>query len=87
MYGEGDIAWIEFILRLKETGMPLREIRRYALLRYEGDATMSERLRMLCAHRDFIRGEIRKWEVNLAKMDKKIKIYEEGIARMENSDE
>ena len=84
LYGEEDIAWIEFIVRLKETGMPLRDIRRYALLRYAGDKTMPERLEMLCAHREFIRGEIRKWEANLANMGRKIKIYEQGIARMES---
>ncbi len=83
VYGEGDIAWIDFILRLKETGMPLRDIRRYALLRYKGDKTMPERLQMLKVHREFIRGEIQKWEVNLANMDKKIKIYEKSIARQE----
>lgn len=84
IYGEGDIAWIEFILRLKETGMPLRDIRRYARLRYKGDATMPERLAMLQKHRETIRGEIQKWEENLANMDRKIKTYEKGIARIEN---
>ncbi|MPN22466.1 putative HTH-type transcriptional regulator [bioreactor metagenome] len=81
-YSEGDIAWIDFILRLKETGMPIRDIRRYAELRYQGDATMPERLRMLQKHRETIRGEIKKWETNLANMDRKIKTYEEGIAKI-----
>lgn len=84
VYFDKDIAWIEFILRLKETGMPLRDIRRYALLRYAGDETMPERLRMLRSHRESIRGEIKKWEANLANMDRKIKIYEQSIAQMEN---
>ena len=29
-YDEGDVAWIAFLCRLKETGMLLRDIRRYA---------------------------------------------------------
>jgi DNA-binding transcriptional MerR regulator len=81
VYGEEDIAWAAFILRLKETGMPLRSIRRYAGLRYAGDETMRERLEMLSGHRKYILEEIQKWKDNLASMDKKIKIYEEKIAR------
>ena len=42
-YEESDIAWIKFIRRLKETGMLLKEIRRYAQLRYRGETTMPER--------------------------------------------
>ena len=41
-YGEEDLAWIAFLCRLKETGMPLREIRRYAELRYAGPSTMPQ---------------------------------------------
>ena len=46
-YSERDVAWAAFILRLKETGMPIREIRRYAALREEGDDTLSARMEML----------------------------------------
>ena len=87
VYGDGDIAWIDFIVRLKETGMPIREIQTYARLRDEGEATMPERLDMLKAHRAAICEKIKKWEANLVKMDKKIGIYEESIARMENPDQ
>ena len=43
-YSEKDIAWISFIKRLKATGMPIKEIKKYAGLRAEGDATLSERM-------------------------------------------
>ena len=29
-YSDRDIAWIDFIKRLKDTGMPIKEIKRYA---------------------------------------------------------
>ena len=50
-YAEQDILWVEFILRLKSTGMPIREIKRYAALRREGDKTLAER-RELEGHRE-----------------------------------
>ena len=33
-----------FIKRLKETGMPIKEIKKYAVLRAKGDDTLSERM-------------------------------------------
>ena len=35
-YSEKDIAWIAFIKRLKATGMPIKEIKKYAVLRAKG---------------------------------------------------
>lgn len=74
-YTDADIRWIEFIKRLKETGMPIREIRKYAALRYQGDATMQERLRMLQKHRAYVLSEREKRDENLAHLDAKIQTY------------
>lgn len=79
-YTEADLSWIRFIKRLKETGMPIKEIKKYARLRYEGDSTMTQRLDMLKKHRRSVLEEKEKWESNLKNLDEKIKIYEEKIA-------
>ncbi len=50
-YLRDDVLWLEFVLRLKVTGMPLADIRRYAQLRAEGEATLQTRLGMLQLHR------------------------------------
>ena len=42
---------MQFIKRLKDTGMPIKEIKKYSQLRSEGSATMSERMNMLISHR------------------------------------
>ena len=46
-YSDKDLTWIAFIKRLKDTGMPIKEIRHYAELRADGDPTLSERMEML----------------------------------------
>lgn len=33
VYSEDDISWVEFIKRLKDTGMPIKEIKKYAKLK------------------------------------------------------
>ncbi|WP_338078303.1 MerR family transcriptional regulator [Acetobacterium wieringae] len=74
-YDENDIEWIRFIQRLKETGMPLRNIKKYADLRAKGDQTVHERLEMLEAHRIFVVAEQQKWAQNLYNLDAKIEYY------------
>ncbi len=80
-YSEGDLAWVEFIKRLKETGMPLREIRRYAELRAEGAATMPERLEMLLEHRRTLAARLEQLQGHAARLEDKIEFYREAIAQ------
>jgi len=84
-YLDSDLRWVEFIKRLKETGMPLKEIKLYADLRADGDETLGARCEMLKIHREHIIAEISKWRSHLRNMDKKIKFYDEEINRLENS--
>lgn len=49
-YGPEDAAWVAFLHRLRETGMPIRQMRTFAQLRARGDATLAEREALLRAH-------------------------------------
>ena len=49
-YAEKEAQWIEFINRLKETGMPLKQILTYAELRAQGDTTAGQRQQLLEQH-------------------------------------
>lgn len=81
IYSEKDIDWIEFILRLKETAMPISQIKTYARLRYEGDSTLEKRLDLLLDHQRFIYKEKEKLEQNMLHLNKKIDIYKEAIKK------
>lgn len=78
-FDESDIEWIKFIKRLKDTGMLLRDIKKYSNLRYEGDSTIYERLLMLEKHREYVKEEQKKWEEYLDNLDEKIVIYKNMI--------
>lgn len=82
-YEESDIAWIKFIRRLKETGMLIKEIKRYAQLRYRGETTMPERLDMLQKHREYVLEQLRKWNEYLQNLDDKIDFYQESMREAE----
>jgi len=81
-YAEGDIGWIQFIRRLKETGMPLRDIQRYSELRYAGEGTMPQRLEMLLRHRQYVMDQQRRWAEYLQNLDRKIEYYRQSIESM-----
>ena len=79
-YSEKDIAWIAFIKRLKATGMPIKEIKKYAALRAKGDVTLSERMEMLMQHRQSLDERIRQLQEHEAMLDEKIAFYRQEIA-------
>ena len=78
-YTEQDVEWLHFIKRLKETGMSIREIRRYAQLRYQGDSTMQERLAMLEEHHKNVLEEQQKLAKNLRKLEEKLTFYRQAL--------
>ncbi|MEU5535167.1 MerR family transcriptional regulator [Streptomyces sp. NPDC020362] len=75
-YQAADLAWLEFLLRLRETGMSIADMQRFALLRSEGDATVADRLAMLRGHRAELADRIRALRRNAAALDDKIDHYE-----------
>jgi len=80
-YSDKDAAWIAFIKRLKATGMLIKEIKRYAALRAEGDATLSERMKMLIQHRQSLKDQIRQLQEHAARLDEKISFYQQEIGK------
>ena len=80
-YSDKDLAWIYFIKRLKDTGMPIKEIQRYAKLRAEGDLTLNERMEMLTVHRESLNEQIKALQEHMAKLDDKIDFYRQEIER------
>ncbi|TBU99810.1 MerR family transcriptional regulator [Stutzerimonas kirkiae] len=49
-YAEADIAWVEFLVRLRATRMPIARMKEFAILRSAGDVTYPYRRLMLETH-------------------------------------
>jgi DNA-binding transcriptional MerR regulator len=76
-YDDVNAMWIDFILALRETGMPLTTIKRYVDLYKEGSATMAERKAILLSHQEKVREELQQIQQHLAKIDYKLGLYEQ----------
>ena len=75
-YSTQDLGWIEMITRLRSTGMPMRDVRRYAALVRDGAGNEAERLELLRAHRERVEAELAEVTRHLRAIDHKIGIYE-----------
>ena len=76
-YGRGDIEWLEFLIKLRTTDMPIRQMVEYAELVREGPQTASRMRAMLEAHREALRERIADLEETAAVIDRKIETYTE----------
>lgn len=80
-YTDDDIRWIQFIKRLKDTGMPIKEIKRYAKLREEGNSTIEERMNMLIEHKKNLEDNIKTLNDHLLNLNNKIDYYKTEFDR------
>ena len=78
-YTDADIHWIEFVQRLKATGMPIKDIQNYARLRALGNSTMKERMNMLIAHKHSLQVKIDTFNDHMNKLNDKIQFYQNEI--------
>ncbi|TDD66774.1 MerR family transcriptional regulator [Actinomadura darangshiensis] len=75
-YAATDLDWIEFLLRLRDTGMSIADMQRFAELRRNGPPTFPDRLALLHEHRAQLARRIRDLQDNAAALDDKITFYE-----------
>ena len=81
-YSDEDLSWLEFLTKLRTTGMPIRLMREYAQLRHKGVATAGRRKQLLYDHRTDVRQRIAELQGCLAVLDYKITNYAEIEAKM-----
>ena len=78
-YSDADLTWINLLNCLRGTGMPIREVRRYAELVRAGDGNELERLALLRAHRQHVLAQLAEVTEHLGAIDRKIGIYTDKI--------
>jgi DNA-binding transcriptional MerR regulator len=79
-YRELDLKWIIICTKLRDTGMPIAGIRRYAELVAAGPGNEGERLALLEAHREQVRAALAQARQSLAVLDHKIDVYRGSLA-------
>ena len=73
-FSDGDLDWLSLLTKLRATGMPVRDMQRYAVLVRSG-AGQAERLELLKRHRGQVRRAIAAQRECLRLLDTKITYY------------
>jgi DNA-binding transcriptional MerR regulator len=76
LFSEGDMEWLSVICCLKNTGMPIKQIKQYIGWCLEGEETLTARKQMLIEHRREVLNQIKELKKNLEKIDYKISHYQ-----------
>ena len=82
-YSAADVEWVKFLLRLRETGMPIAQMRDYSVLREQGPVTTEPRLRMLETHQAGLREQIARLRIHEKALAAKIAIYRDDLATLQ----
>ena len=82
-YTADDVGWIDFLLKLRATGMSIKDMQKYAELQRQGDETLPERVEMLKSLRDTVEAHIDDLNEHLKLIYYKIDLYEKIVTEKE----
>ncbi|MEM7118764.1 MAG: MerR family transcriptional regulator [Chloroflexota bacterium] len=74
-YNADDLGWLNLLVCLRETGMPIADMLCFAKLIREGEHNLSERLELLQTHRQNVLDKITLMQQKLAGVEAKIEHY------------
>lgn len=79
VYDDHDVSWIVMLTCLRGTGMPIRDMRRYAELVRAGEGNEDARLALLDAHRRRVLAQLAEVTTHLGAVEDKIALYTERL--------
>ncbi len=74
-YTDNDAVWLQFLVRMRATGMPIRMLQTYAAARALGADSIGQRKQILVQHRADVAARIAELSESLAVIDYKIDNY------------
>jgi DNA-binding transcriptional MerR regulator len=79
-YSPEDVKWLGICTKLRRSGMPLAQIRRFAELVREGPGNEHERLELLREHQRRVESQLAELEGCLQIITRKVGVYEQHLA-------
>ncbi|MFE5562419.1 MerR family transcriptional regulator [Streptomyces sp. NPDC056544] len=82
-YATVDVDWLLICVKLRESGMPLADLKRFAGLVRHGPGNEAERLHLLDTHRQRVEAQIQALEECRSIISRKVGVYAQHLARGE----
>ena len=77
-YSEDHLRQVDFLKRLRDTGMPIQGMMMYAQLRKQGESTLAARRELLEKHEEQVKARLAELENNLQMLQWKIEFYKKA---------
>ncbi|MBA1433936.1 MerR family transcriptional regulator [Bombilactobacillus bombi] len=75
IFDDVDLEWVQIIICLRETGMPLKKIQHYLQLVVQGEQTVPERYQIMLEQQQQTLAEINELNQHLVTINKKVAHY------------
>jgi DNA-binding transcriptional MerR regulator len=79
-YSRQDVFWLRMCTKLKASGMPLAQVRRYADLVREGPGNERQRLELLREQQARVESQLAELQECLQVINRKVGVYEQHLA-------
>ncbi len=87
IFTETELETIKIICCLKETGMQIKDIKKFIKWQTAGKDTLHKRDKMLRAHREFVLNSIKRMEQNLIILDEKLEYFSRACEAYDKNEE
>ncbi|MBW9322064.1 MerR family transcriptional regulator [Enterococcus casseliflavus] len=84
VYSEENIEWLYMIVMMRETGVPIREIRKYTQLLLQGPETIPDRYKLVLQYKQSVEEKIKLMQSSLKWMEAKVAFYQEMMERSQS---
>jgi DNA-binding transcriptional MerR regulator len=80
-YTDDDLGSVAFLTLLRQTGMPIREMRRFVELTRTGEHTIPARVALLRGHRDALAAQLELLNRHFSAIENKIGVYQRMLEK------
>jgi DNA-binding transcriptional MerR regulator len=80
VFKDSDFQWLDTIVTLKSTGMPIKEIRQYIEWAMEGDSTIAKRFECIKKQKNLVKKQLEELKNYAELLDYKEWYYETALA-------
>lgn len=80
LFSDADMQWVQLIECLRNTGMPISEVKNYVELCLKGDSTLNERLEIVKRQETIMKEQIKEMRKHLKLLQFKKNYYEHQLS-------
>lgn len=80
LFSDADMQWVQLIECLRNTGMPISEVKNYVELCLKGDSTLNERLEIVKRQESIMKEQIKEMRKHLKLLQFKKNYYEQQLS-------